>query len=148
MHTTCQPCDFTILDSPVLFLVERLCQLSRPRKLFLILISIWSDRKSLVYQNASAMRTKSGLAMVRGLGNASSVGVVGLVLSPRYLDSAPVQNSSSKVPPCRFTAMMRMPKCCRLVPSFVYARPLSSGRRCLQLGGARTAARRGTSSFR
>ena len=89
-------------------------------------ISIWFDRKSLISQNVSAVRTKSGSGMVRGSGNASSVGAVGLVSSPRYLDSAPVQNSSSKVPPCRFAAMMRMPKCCRLVPSFVYARPVSS----------------------
>ena len=126
MHTTSQPCDFTIPDNLVLFLVERLCQWSGPRKLFLIWISIWFDRKSPIYQNASAVRTKSGSAMVHGSGNTSSVGAAGMVPSPRYLDSAPVQNSSSKVPPCRFAAMMRMPKCCRLLPSFVYARPVSS----------------------
>jgi hypothetical protein len=113
VHTTSQPCDFTIPDSLVLFLVERLCQLSGPRKLFLIWISIWFDRKSPIYQNASAVRTKSGSAMVRGLGNASSVGAVGLVSSPRYPDSAPVQNPSSKVPPCRFEAM---PAIAHLVP--------------------------------
>ena len=64
--------------------------------------------------------------------------------------------------------MMQMSKCCRLVSSFLYARLLSSrsltpmfsclyvsfnnmverrslvgGHRCLQLGGARTAARKG-----
>jgi hypothetical protein len=53
VHTTSQPCDFTIPDSLVLFLVERLCQWSGPRKLFLIWISIWFDRKSLIFQNAN-----------------------------------------------------------------------------------------------
>ena len=83
MHTTSQPCDFAISDKLVLFLVEQLCQLSRPRKLFSILISFWFHRKSLIYQDASEMRTKSGLAMVCGLGDASSVGAVGRVSSPR-----------------------------------------------------------------
>ena len=60
MHTTSQPCDFTIPDSLVLFLVERLCQLSGPRKLFLIWISIWFDRKSLIFRMKAQSEQRVG----------------------------------------------------------------------------------------
>ena len=60
MHTTSQPCDSTIPDSLVLFLVERLCQSSGPRMLFLIWISIWFDRKSLIFRMKAQSEQRVG----------------------------------------------------------------------------------------
>ena len=60
MHTTSQPCDSTILDSPVLFLVERLDNCHTPQNTILVWISIWFDRKSLIFRMKAQSEQRVG----------------------------------------------------------------------------------------
>ena len=60
MRTTIQIWNITILDSSVLFLVERLDNCHTPQLTILVWISIWFDRKSLIFRMKAQSEQRVG----------------------------------------------------------------------------------------